>query len=100
MKHLIMMTLLSALFLLSACDDSTTKPTVSIEDTDFELTDWTTATHSKSADPDFAEVFDNTQVKRFDISITSERWQLMKLGFCSYRLKSNIACRTNKETLI
>ncbi len=50
---------------------------LTIDDTDFETSDWTTATHSKSADPDFDEVFDDTQVKRFDISMTSARWQLM-----------------------
>ncbi len=47
------------------------------EDTDFTPTDWTTETHSKDADPDFEEVFDNTQVKRFDIVVTSDRWQNM-----------------------
>jgi len=48
-----------------------------ITDTDFEATDWTDGTHSKSADPDFDEVFDDTQVKRFDFVITPERWQSM-----------------------
>ena len=75
MKHSILLVL--SLFLFTACNDSTTSPTVFIDDADFEATDWTTTTHSKSADPDFEEVFDNSQVKRFDISITSERWQLM-----------------------
>jgi len=51
--------------------------TKSLDDTDFTPTDWTTHTHSKDADPDFEEVFDNTQVKRFDIVITSGRWRSM-----------------------
>ncbi len=51
--------------------------TLPTDDTDFEATDWTTETHSKDADANFAEVFDDTQVKRFDIAITSERWQIM-----------------------
>lgn len=48
-----------------------------ITDTDFEATDWTDVTHSKSADPDFDEVFDNNEVKRFDFVVTPERWQAM-----------------------
>ena len=47
------------------------------DDTDFETTDWTTATHSKNADLDFNEVFDNTTVKRLDFVITEDRWQSM-----------------------
>jgi spore coat protein H len=48
-----------------------------LDDADFEPIDWTAATHSKDVDPNFDEVFDNTQVKRLDIVITSERWQTM-----------------------
>jgi spore coat protein H len=54
-----------------------TETEITNEDTDFTPTDWTTSTHSKDADPDFEEVFDSSQVKRFDIVITSERWQSM-----------------------
>ena len=46
-------------------------------DTDFEATDWTDDTHSKSADPNFDEVFEDEAVKRLDIVITEERWQSM-----------------------
>ena len=46
-------------------------------DTDFEAADWTDETHSKKADPNFDEVFDDTAVKRFDIVVTEERWQSM-----------------------
>ncbi len=53
-------------------DDNTT-----IDDADFLAADWTTETHSKDADPNFAEVFDNTAVKRFDFVISEENWQLM-----------------------
>ncbi|WP_423999983.1 CotH kinase family protein [Maribacter sp. IgM3_T14_3] len=48
-----------------------------VDDTDFEATDWTTATHSKDADPDFEEVFEDNAVKRLDIVITEERWDSM-----------------------
>jgi len=50
---------------------------VVIDDTDFEATDWTDATHSKSADPNFDEVFEDNAVKRIDIVITEDRWQSM-----------------------
>ncbi|MCM4152414.1 spore coat protein [Arenibacter sp. N53] len=46
-------------------------------DTDFEASDWTDDTHSKSADPNFDEVFEDDAVKRLDIVITEERWQSM-----------------------
>ncbi len=48
-----------------------------IDDTDFDATDWTTATHSNDADPDFDEVFEDNAVKRLDIVITEDRWQSM-----------------------
>lgn len=47
------------------------------DDADFETTDWTDATHSKSADPDFSEVFDDNAVKRLDFVISEERWEAM-----------------------
>ncbi|MFD2916155.1 CotH kinase family protein [Psychroserpens luteus] len=60
-------------------DDSiiTEEENVEILDTDFEATDWTTATHSNDADPDFDEVFEDNAVKRLDIVITEARWQSM-----------------------
>lgn len=70
----------SSLLLLTACDTSITDSGSTLIDTsddDFEATDWTDLTHSKSADPDFNEVFDDTQVKRFDFVITEARWQSM-----------------------
>ncbi|SDR80927.1 CotH protein [Polaribacter sp. KT25b] len=50
---------------------------VDIDDTDFEATDWTTETHSKDADPNFDEVFEDNAVKRLDIVITESNWQSM-----------------------
>ncbi|WP_248723439.1 CotH kinase family protein [Seonamhaeicola sp. ML3] len=46
-------------------------------DTDFEVTDWTTETHGKDAEPNFSEVFADNVVKRIDIVFTEERWQIM-----------------------
>jgi len=51
--------------------------TVAYADTDFEATDWTEATHSKNVDPNFDEVFDDSQVKRLDIVVSAKRWQSM-----------------------
>ena len=68
-------------------DDSTTdseeeevieeEEEVVVDDTDFEVTDWTEATHSKAVDPNFDEVFEDEAVKRIDIVITEDRWQSM-----------------------
>lgn len=59
-------------------DSGGTDYTEEYTDTDFDVSgDWTEATHSKSADPDFAEVFDDTVVKRIDFVITAKRWQSM-----------------------
>lgn len=71
-----------AAMVLTGCsrDDDTSSATsvvVTTDDTDFEPTDWTTATHSKDADPDFDEVFADGTVKRIDLVITEERWQIM-----------------------
>ncbi|MBU2973093.1 CotH kinase family protein [Zobellia sp. B3R18] len=49
----------------------------SYADSDFEATDWTDATHSKSADPNFDVVFEDNTVKRLDLIITEDRWQSM-----------------------
>ena len=80
-------TLLSILFLatflfISCSDDAVglekeTEEEETLEDPDFEPTDWTSETHSKSADPNFDEVFDNTQVKRFDFVISESNWTAM-----------------------
>ncbi len=43
----------------------------------FDTDDWTDETHSKRADPNYAEVFDDGQVKRLDFVVTPERWQSM-----------------------
>ena len=60
--------------------DSTTdsnSETSVVTDADFEAADWTEATHSNDADPDYDEVFDDTMVKRFDFVVTADRWQSM-----------------------
>lgn len=71
---------LTTTFFISCSDDDPvidTDPESEVDDSDFDPTDWTTATHSKDADPNFDEVFDNTTVKRFDFVISEENWQSM-----------------------
>ena len=67
--------------LLSACSsndsDLSTSATAAVSDADFEATDWTEATHSNDVDPNYAEVFDDTLVKRLDFVVTADRWQSM-----------------------
>lgn len=58
-------------------EDSDDSNPTSVNDADFDPTDWTEASHSKDADPDFDEVFEDNTVKRLDIVITPERWQSM-----------------------
>jgi spore coat protein H len=68
-------------FFVASCanDDSVTDDNeeVIVDDSNFEATDWTEATHSKKADPNFEEVFEDNAVKRLDIVITKARWQSM-----------------------
>ena len=65
-------------FISCSNDDATVEDVIEdVDDTDFEATDWTSETHSKDADPNFNEVFDDTAVKRLDIVVTETRWQSM-----------------------
>tara|TARA_R110001583_G_scaffold160872_1_gene312779 strand:+ start:53943 stop:55382 length:1440 start_codon:yes stop_codon:yes gene_type:complete len=77
----ILSVLLFAGYLFVSCsddnDDATAEADVEITDTDFVATDWTDETHSKSADPNFEEVFSNTEVKRLDFVISEENWAAM-----------------------
>ena len=81
---------LSTYFLISCNDDEndsfaeneteveeSTNTEVQITDLDFDPTDWTDETHSKNVDPNFTEVFSNTEVKRFDFVISEENWEAM-----------------------
>jgi spore coat protein H len=77
-----LMVFLFAFIFMMACKEDISlevdpEEEVVVEDPNFVPTDWTVATHSSDADPDFNEVFDDTAVKRMDIVITKERWQSM-----------------------
>jgi hypothetical protein len=68
-------TLIGAVLIISSCSKDADEIVLSSDD--FEPTDWTTETHSKDADPNFYEVFDDNAVKRLDIVISDENWQVM-----------------------
>lgn len=42
------------------------------------MADWTTATHSGSASPDYSTVFPSNEVNRFDIVISEDNWATMQ----------------------
>jgi spore coat protein CotH len=46
-------------------------------ETDLDLSDWTSATHSNDADPDYDIVFPQDQVNRIDLVISSINWNIM-----------------------
>ncbi len=71
--------LLSMTFFIACNEDDDITAVVEevVDDTDFEATDWTTATHTKDADPNFEEVFNDNAVKRLDFVIKEARWQSM-----------------------
>ncbi|WP_405296452.1 CotH kinase family protein [Algibacter sp. Ld11] len=58
-------------------ETSESETEVVIDDTDFEATDWTVDTHSKDADPNFDEVFEDDAVKRIDLVISEDNWGVM-----------------------
>lgn len=62
---------------IDAEDPDTGSSGVVLDDTEFEVTDWTSTSHSNEADPDFDEIFPDDEVKRLDIVISSDRWSIM-----------------------
>ena len=46
-------------------------------ETNLDLSDWTSATHSNDADPDYGIVFPQDQVNRIDLVISSTNWDIM-----------------------
>lgn len=69
-------TIAFGILMISSCKKESVYDVI-FNDTEFETSDWTDATHSKSADPDYNEVFNDNEVKRLDFVISEERWQGM-----------------------
>ena len=77
---------LSLTFLLISCEEqssdgdsneSDSTNDLIFNDTDFTPDDWTLETHARLDSPNFLEVFDDSQVKRIDINVDKDRWNLM-----------------------
>jgi len=70
--------LISILLLISitiACKDSSSTNTDF--DADFEIPDWTNATHGKSGDRNYDVIFPQDEVNRLDIVISESNWNKM-----------------------
>ena len=87
-KYNLFVLAVSAMLLIGGCSESGTIETgteveaetqteTTVSDSTFEVSDWTEETHSNDVEPNIAEVFDDTQIKRLDMVITAERWQSM-----------------------
>lgn len=55
----------------------------SVDPTHAGLTDWTTATHSNDAKPDYDVVFPEDKVNSIEITITSENWEAIRADMIS-----------------
>ena len=75
------LTLFFGMFCLISCENSDeTSPEsngIIFNDKDFTVDDWSQESHGKLTTPNFSEVFPNDEVKRIDIIINSDRWDLM-----------------------
>ena len=58
-------------------DPEDIKPAVVDEEGAIRQNGWTTESHSNATDPNFAEVFDASQVKRLDLVIGETQWGVM-----------------------
>lgn len=79
LRELLIMLVLGSILLVSGGGNSTTEATATTSeatDTDFDATDWSEETHNNSADPNFYEVFDDTQVRHIDFVVTQESWMI------------------------
>lgn len=58
-------------------DDGMDTEDLDLEGSDFDIADWTDETHSNMAEPNFAEVYNDNEVKRIDIVISPDNWDVM-----------------------
>lgn len=74
--------LIISLFLFTFCesptgDNSTTEIDLG-EDTELDISDWTTETHSNDVDPNYDVVFEENSIKRIDLTISDANWSAMQ----------------------
>ncbi len=72
MKQLFILLIVTTMIIFNACS---TNGTVNQNN---NYSDWSDQTHSKNADPDYSVVFNQNEVLRFDIKISSENWSTMQ----------------------
>lgn len=74
--------LILILFLFSFCSnpagDNSTEEIDLGDDTEFQIPDWTTESHSNDVDPNYEIVFEENTVKRIDLTISSTNWSAMQ----------------------
>ena len=98
--------LLLGLMVLVACSDSdpttaVSDPVPAVEDPDFPTPDWTALSHDNGTEPNYAEVFNDAEVKRMDIVLSNENWQAMlddmaaKYGFGNSRPGGSLSSSEN-----
>ncbi len=63
--------------------ETETETGTTVDNPNFVPTDWTTETHSKDADPNFTEVFNDMAVKRLDIKLSDTNWKSMLANMTS-----------------
>jgi len=73
--------LILSIILLIGCAEDPTNSTVELDDieleTNIDLSDWGTSTHSNDADPNYEIVFPQDKVNRIDLVISSTNWNIM-----------------------
>jgi len=74
--------LIFSFLLFTFCESPTSNnisPEIDLgEETEFEILDWTTETHSNQVDPNYDVVFEENTVKRIDLTISSSNWFVMQ----------------------
>lgn len=81
MKNSIKILSLFAFLIILGCESA--KEDDTIEEIVIETPDWTEATHSNLADPDYTTVFPQDAVQRLDIVITSTEWAKVQSDLAS-----------------
>jgi spore coat protein CotH len=89
MKNYYLFIIALFIVLFSACRDENLIVEDEKEDTDEEIidsadySDWTDATHGRDAELDYSTVFNQTEVLRLDIEISSSNWTKMQSNLSS-----------------
>jgi spore coat protein H len=92
-KQIIYFSLIAAVVILSSCRK---EEFVEFEDDIIEVidpVDWSEETHGESTDPDYSVVFNQEEVLRFDIKISSKNWSAMQANLATILGSSGVPGR-------